>query len=377
MSFLRSRARTLSLLAACLLLGGCALPGTIAQVGSLPQVPARTIPAPLPPVRFPQDEAPHRDLTEWWYYTGHLTGQDALGVTHRCGFELTVFQTLRGSLGPYYAAHFAVSDLSRAQFHYDERAQQGTPTDLPSLGSASGFKLAVGDWSAQGLNGSDHLTASMRDYGIALALRSLKPLVLHGGSGLLSEGVSGYSYYYSRTRMAITGTLLDHGATVRVTGLAWMDHQWGNFLPLAGGGWDWFSLQLDDNREVMLYVLRDSQHRPVGTFGTYVAADGTYAEIAPQTISARAIFSWTSPVTGGAYPSGWEVTLGSPDLHVRLTPLLLDQELVTAQSTGTAYWEGAVAIGGSEQGKPVAGEGYVELTGYAQVPGGTPKPGGL
>jgi predicted secreted hydrolase len=361
----------LVVVALCLLFSGCALPGTIPLAGSLPRVPAQVAPASLPPTRFPQDEAPHRDLTEWWYYTGHLTGTDAQGVAHQYGFELVIFQTLRGNLPPYYAAHYAVTDLTRGQFHFDERTQQGTASDLAQVGGTSGFNLTVGGWYMQGLAGNDRLGAAMTGYTIALNLHALKPVVLHGGTGLLSEGVSGFSYYYSRTRMAISGTMLDHSASVPVTGVAWMDHQWGNFVPLAGGGWDWFSLQLNDSTEVMLYVLRDTQHRPVGTFGTYVAADGSYSEIPPAAIATQALSSWTSPVTGGVYPAGWIVTIGSESLRLRVTPLLADQEVVASHSTGTAYWEGAVAIAGAQQGNTIGGEGYVELTGYAQIPAST------
>ncbi|MGZ3665884.1 MAG: hypothetical protein ACXVDA_15550, partial [Ktedonobacterales bacterium] len=71
-----------------LLVAACGMPGTISSGGRLPRV-SSTPPtqAPLPPVRFPQDEAPHHDLTEWWYYTGHLHGTDAQGHARTYGFE--------------------------------------------------------------------------------------------------------------------------------------------------------------------------------------------------------------------------------------------------------------------------------------------------
>ncbi|MGZ3674302.1 MAG: lipocalin family protein, partial [Ktedonobacterales bacterium] len=72
--------------------------------------------------------------------------------------------------------------------------------------------------------------------------------------------------------------------------------------------------------------------------------------------------------TNGVYPSGWQVTLPSQRLTLTLKPLLLDQELVTAQSTGVAYWEGAVGVTGQRGSARVTGEGYVELTGYAAIP---------
>src|SRR5262249_33806538 len=162
----------------------------------------------------------------------------------------------------------------------------------------------------------------------------------------------------------------DHGGRVTVAGQAWMDHQWGNFVSLAGSGWDWYSLQLANHTEYMLYVIRDQQKRPLSVFGTYVAADGTAAELDPAGIHSRPLSAWTSPQTGGVYPSSGTVTLDVQHVTLTLAPLLLDQELVTGQSTGVAYWEGAVSISGTSGDQPIAGEGYVELTGYAALPPG-------
>ena len=352
------------------LLTGCGVPGTIQTASPLPTV-AATPPTqpPLAPVAFPQDEAPHHDLTEWWYYTGHLSGKDAQGRAHTYGFELTFFQTLRGQLPPYYAAHFGISDITAGQFHYDERAALESPSVIPAPGSTAGFNLALGGWTARGLNGHDQLSASMADYSIQLALTDELPhAILHNENGIISYGAAGFSYYYSRPLMSVTGTLTDHGAPIQVTGQAWMDHQWGNFVSLAGSGWDWYSIQLANHTEYMLYVIRDTQKRPIATFGTAIAADGSASDIPPQQIETQATGSWTSPVTGGVYPSGWKITLPTQNLTLTLTPLLRDQELVTARSTGVAYWEGAVAISGALSGKPISGEGYVELTGYASVP---------
>ena len=48
-----------------------------------------------------------------------------------------------------------------------------------------------------------------------------------------------------------------------------------------------------------------------------------------------------------------------------ITPELAAQELVTRESTGVTYWEGACRVRGTRDGAAVAGYGYVELTGYA------------
>ncbi len=367
-----------SLLLLLLLLVGCGVPGTIPTGGSLPAAGAAPSPTPLPAVRFPQDEAPHTDLTEWWYYTGHLRARDAQGREHTYGFELTFFQTSRGQLSPYYAAHFAISDITRGQFHYDERAGFEPSSVIPPAGSTRGFHLALGGWTLQGVNGHDTLSASMTDYSFALSATDQLPQpVLHGGNGLISYGPAGFSYYYSRPLLAVAGTLTDHGTKLQVTGTAWMDHQWGNFISVNGSGWDWLSIQLADHTEYMLYDIRDAQKRTVALVGTAVAADGTVREIPSSAIHIEQLGTWTSPHTGGVYPSGWRVTLDQPGISLTLTPRLRDQELVTAKSTGVAYWEGAVSISGHSNGRAVTGEGYVELTGYATIPSsaqGSPLP---
>jgi predicted secreted hydrolase len=364
------QARRLHLLLALvlLLIAGCGLPGTIPTGGRLEQTNPTPTPASLPPIQFPQDEAPHHDLTEWWYYTGHFQGVDAAGKVHDYGFELTFFQTLRGAFSPYYAAHFAISDISSGAFHFDQRAGFEPASVIPPPGSRSGFNLALGGWSMRGLNGTDHLSAAMGGYAISVQLVATKPVVLHGSHGLITYGPAGFSYYYSRTRMRLNGELTDHGHNMPITGQAWMDHQWGNFISLLGAGWDWYSIQLDNNAEYMLYIIRDGQKTQIAAVGTSIASNGTFSQIGAADIVIHALSTWTSPHTGAVYPSGWTVEIGDQHLSLTLTPELLDQELVTTASTGNAYWEGAVRIGGSLGSQAITGVGYVELTGYTPVP---------
>jgi predicted secreted hydrolase len=336
------------MLALVLLLSGCARnvePG-------LPPAPPPT-PIVHAPVTFPQDEAPHADLTEWWYYTGHLEAADG----RRWGFELVTFQILRATLEPFYIAHFAITDQQRGQFQYDVRGSRGAQVQPPQ-----GFKLDVGGWQMRGLGGNDALQAGMPDYGFDLSLAADRPPVLHDG-GLVTFGAAGDSYYYSRTRMAVSGTVQDHGERVPVTGLAWFDKQWGNFL-VMGGGWDWFSLQLDDGSDVMLNLIRDGNGETQIAYGTYVAPDGTFRHLPGDQFEVSKLGQWTSPNTGITYPSGWRATLRDQELDLQITPVIQDQELDTRQSTSLVYWEGAQTVTGTRGGQPIAGQGYVELVGY-------------
>lgn len=357
--------------ALCLLLmfilSSCAFPGIVSTSAQLPAARPTPQATPLPPVRFPQDEGAHRDLTEWWYYTGHMNATTPDGKAHHYGFELVFFQALRSDLPPVYAAHFAISDITRGEFHFDQRSRI-EPDAFKDSASTVGIHVSIGDWSIQGLNGMDHLVASMANYGIRVDLRGLKQPILHNGNGLITYGLGGFSYYYSRTRMALTGTLVDHNVVVQVTGEAWMDHQWGNFLTLGGGGWDWFSVQLNNLVELMIYLIRDASGKVISTYIGYIDANGQDYLPAASTLKVKVLGYWQSPTTGSNYPSGWELQINDARVQVSLvlTPELKNQELVVYQSTGNSYWEGAVDISGQSAGMPVQGEGYVELTGYAR-----------
>jgi predicted secreted hydrolase len=342
-----------------LLVVGCGVPGVVAPGSALKPLAPTPTTAPLPPVRLPQDEGPHTDLTEWWYYTGHLQGTDAQGQTHTYGFELTFFQILRGNVAPVYVGHYAVTDLTRGAYHNEQIIQQ-YPTVQTS--AHPGFSLAIGAWTMTGLGGQDTLDAAMTDYAIALTLQSAKAgVALHNGNGLLENFGLGFSYYYSRTHMNVSGTMTDHGQAIAVTGLAWMDHQWGNFLIGPSISWDWFSLQLADNTEYMLFFLHDRQSNQQYYGATRIAPDGTSTPITTG-LAEVALGSWTSPTTHITYSSGWRLSL--PGGSVTVTPLLANQEFVVQSTTaGTSYWEGDSAVTGTLDDQAVTGQAYVELTG--------------
>ena len=352
-----------------MILSSCAFPGLATTSATLPQVSHTDGQSVLPALRFPQDEGAHNDLTEWWYYTGHLQAVDALGKQHVYGFEFVIFQVSRSDLPFVYPAHFAITDITRDQFHYDQRRVTQYAGKIPNGQSTQGIDEHVGNWSLRGLDGNDHLVASMKDYAMNLDLSSLKAPTLHNGNGLITYGLGGSSYYYSRTRMEVGGTLVDHNQTLKVTGTAWMDHQWGNFLTLdGGGGWDWYSLQLNNNTEIMLYFIRDASGKVISTYAGYIDANSKSIVLSASALHTTALAKWTSSATGITYPSGWRLQIDDPHLKATLTikPVLKNQELNTQSSTGNIYWEGDVSIDGSSNGRSLTGQGYVELTGYTR-----------
>ncbi len=328
------------------------------------------------------------------------------------GFEFVFFRGIRGNRPPGYAAHLALTDVDGGTFTYDERVEVAlreaptpatrhgalpdadprppagavtsrtmpalafAPTDRPggvvSLGpDTGGFDLSMGGWRMRGHEGSDRLWAAGEGYRFDLSLVAGRPPTLHDGDppgtpGLISFGPAGYSYYYSRTRMASTGTLGIGSREAPVRGTAWMDHQWGDFLVLGGGGWDWFSAHLADGRDLTISVVRDETGRVVQSHGTLTAPNGDATHLDPGAFRIEPTGWWTSPRSGVRYPSGWRVSLPQHRIDAEWVPVLRDQELVTTHSTGVTYWEGAVRLQDSVTGGFV-GRGYVELTGYARL----------
>ncbi len=338
------------------LLSGCARP-----VQPLPPVPT---PAPtvVTPVQFPRDAGPHDAITEWWYYTGHLRTPDG---SQEYGFEFTVFQGLRQGAPPGYMAHFAVTDVTHQTFSHQVRSVSGE--------RATGFNFDVQGWKLGSDGTAETIDAAMQagpgaeqPYAVRLRLVDQKPPALHHG-GFIDYGPAGGSYYYSRTRIGVLGEIRSGDASWQpVAGEAWMDHQWGNFV-VSAGGWDWYSLQLADRSELMLYVLRAPSGETSAVYGSRVLPDGTVRDLDADAVRIEVTGRWTSLHTGADYPSGWVVSLPGQGISLRVEPKVKDQELYVLGTSSSAptYWEGAVSVEGTNGSSP-SGEGYVELTGYAQ-----------
>jgi len=302
------------------------------------------------PVALPRDALPHDALTEWWYFTGHLQSEDQ----QRFGFEFTIFQVRRQDAPAGYLAHFAVTDVDGQRFSHQARVMQSPPQ--------TSFPIRVQDWT---LLADTAFEATMESgpgadvpFALELHFADEKPPALHHG-GFIENEPAGGSYYYSRTRLSARGELrAGDGDPKQVTGQAWMDHQWGNFV-VAAGGWDWYSLQLDDRTELMLYVLRQASGEVTAVYGSEVLADSSVRDLLPNEVRSTPLGTWTSPHTGAVYPSGWRLTIRDQQT-LTLRPLVQDQELYFPGFGGLSYWEGAVSIDGDRTGR-----GYVELTGYA------------
>ena len=347
--------------------------------------------APGRPIVLPADHASHPDYKlEWWYYTGNL---DAEGG-RRFGYQLTFFRIgvdvapvnrSRWAVRDLFVAHLAITDVDGRRHEFVERLNRAGP----GWAGASTDTLHVWneDWEVTAARAAPHedgsaaarvhhLRASEKGVGVDLRLLETRPPVLHGDAGYSRKGSDpgNASHYYSLARMPTEGTVTAGGRRWQVTGQSWMDHEFGtSFLEPAQVGWDWFSMQLDDGRELMLFQLRrtDGSIDPHSS-GTLVEPGGA---VIPITLESEFRLDperrWTSPESGARYPVVWRVRLPGSGIDLAVSAAVDDQELDTAGSTGVTYWEGAVDISGTAAGRPVRGRGYLEMTGYAGPPMGT------
>jgi predicted secreted hydrolase len=391
---LRSLAAGLALVLAACSGGAPILANPTAPRPSIAPSTARPVAIADPvPIELPRDDGPHDRLTEWWYYTGHLRAADGA----RFGFEFVVFRAERGAFPTSWVSHLAVTDEGGDRFLYSQRLEVGPGVDRSPRGSdgvPTGFDLSLDGtdpsrpetfgrpaWAMSGRGGDDHLTASLAPdeaalagapagLGLDLSLKSTKPPAFHEGDGWIDFGPAGGSYYYSRTAMAATGTLTLDGAALSVDGEAWFDHQWGDFISVGGGGWDWFAVNLADGTDLTLSLVRDADGTYPLIYGTVVGPDGRVSHLDRGAFSVAVTGRWVSPVTGADYPAGWRISIPGDDLVIDLRPTVAAQELDTRATTGVIYWEGSQVVKATRAGVASGGEGYVELTGYASATAG-------
>ncbi len=326
---------------------------------------------------WPRDHAAHPDFkTEWWYFTGNLRASDG----RRFGYQVTFFRQGVRAPGARDATrsrfvvddlkfgHFTIMDVKAGEFHFSQQLQRGAFGEAGFGDLQKKERLAwLGDWSlALADDGAIQVRAIEGGRSIELRLESTKPWALHGDAGLSTKAdVPGHaSQYYSGTRMRSRGTLQIDGQSLAVEGESWFDHEWAtNQLAPGQSGWDWFSVQLDDGTELMIYRLRKKDGSVDGaSSGSFIAKDGSVRHLRLGEMKLTTTKFWQSAKTSGRYPVAWRVEVPSLSLALDVTTPVENQELALAP---VAYWEGLIDVRGKCGERAVNGHGYLELTGYA------------
>jgi predicted secreted hydrolase len=322
---------------------------------------------------FPEDFGPHPEYqTEWWYYTGNLESEGG----ERLGYQLTIFRRAvlpeadrakrESALATeqIYMGHFAISDVNAGEHYAFERFMRGT-AGLAGA-QAEPYRVWLENWQIEEITeGQYRLMAEQDSVALDLLLEDLKEPILHGDGGYSRKGPEegNASHYYSKTRLKSSGIVQTPRGNFRVSGLSWKDHEFSTRALSAGQvGWDWFSIQLLNGRELMVFQIRrgDGTIDPFSS-GTWISSNGEVIPLEQKDFEIQVEDTWTSPNTGAEYPSRWILSIPMLELSLRVAPLLADQEMNVSYN----YWEGAVEADGIMQGSSISGSGYVEMTGYA------------
>jgi predicted secreted hydrolase len=324
---------------------------------------------------FPRDHGRHDGFkTEWWYFTGNL--RDPTG--RQFGYQITFFRsaltpsaTTRPSPWEFhdlYFAHAAVSDIAARKFHFADRLQRGRPGLAWSSDKTMAILLA--DWTGKmDAAGRIEMHAGDDTFAIDLTCDPGRGPILQGPGGVNTKGhePGEASYYYSMTRLPTHGTLRVADRTFTVTGRSWMDHEFSsNELAKNQVGWDWMGLDLANGDDLMVYRMRTATGRSDYLSGTVISPDGKLRYLSAGNLSLIGSDIWKSPDSGGAYPQAWRLSvigLGTFTVKSRMP----GQELITSRTSDITYFEGSAEIL-DDQGKS-AGEGYLEMTGYAKPVG--------
>lgn len=338
---------------------------------------------------FPRAHGSHPAYsTEWWYYTGHLRARDG----RRFGYQLTWFRTAlspairrasRWATRDVFFAHCALTDENGRRFFFSDRIARGNLGLAGAQSDVPAPRVWIGPWELHfgGARGerqslraraqSDERATQGQSFAFDLTQQALKVPVIQGENGVSQKaaGRGRASHYYSFTRLQTRGTLTLNGEKLSVEGQSWFDHEFGsNQLSADQVGWDWFSLQLSDGRELMLYRLRLKNGRiePFSS-GTLVERNGATRHL--KLADFRLTPTGRNQTGSGAqYPARWKVELPRQKIALEVTPVLPDQELRPQRSgAGLAYWEGSVRASGTQNGSALSGVGYLEMTGYASA----------
>jgi predicted secreted hydrolase len=322
---------------------------------------------------FPHDHFNHSDFqTEWWYYTGNLRTADG----HRFGFELTFFRqgvdrdpvkTHSWDVRDLYLAHLALSDLDGGAFYHAERVNRAGP-GLAGV-SEPDLRIWNGNWEIDWQGDDQKLRAVDDRFQLDFTLHPEKPPVVHGENGVSqkAEGPGRASHYISLTRLGTNGRIQLGGKNFDVTGLAWMDHEFFTHqLESDQVGWDWFSLQLDDNIELMLFRIRreDGSVDPYSA-GTFIDARGAATHLRASEFTLQPLGDvWKSAATHAAYPIRWKISVPGFGIELEAQTPLASQEITGSSKLSPDYWEGAIHLSGQKRNAVLTGVGYLEMTGY-------------
>ena len=333
-----------------------------------------------------QARDPDNDLDEW-FWPAHVRG---LRTGKEYSLESFIFRIRAGGQNVRWG-QVSITDPSTGKYHQGQYLVPGLfkeTTDSFDLDfGVPGAPRATGGGGGLPTNRPDHVTASTADgSGFDLYFTNLSNVMVQfaGGHATFTDPSSGttvgQNYYYSRPSMAAAGTITVDGVTEPVVGKGWFDREWraccfGGYFHQPNPiftQWHWAGFHLSDGSAWSYYRIFVQGHEQDGLMSDTANFLESPTAGCRQGALAHGQFeldhdgAWTSPHSGKTYPTRYHFVVASEGLDVWLTPRIQDQEATEVPiALGFQPWyEGWAKIEGTHHGRPVTGEGYIELFGF-------------
>ena len=310
-----------------------------------------------PLIHLPADNAMHPAAdSEWWYFVGHVSDSSH----HRFGFETTLFKFRHLQIpGSKETISIDKADVALTDVHGNSFAKSVTYFG-PGLGI---INLATKHFSEQ--LGADRVWSSGKyiqvysnTASVALRLRLLpiRQVMLEGGKGIVPMGSQGYSYYYSYPKLSVGGKIRYQGQWRTVSGVAWMDHQWGNWKWTNIKGWTWGAIQLNNGVDFSISDFR-ARGKSAPRFDGFVPG-GESEDVLDCAHQSQRLLVQRRHQSEVWFP--WSVSIPGLDARLFVRPLVKDQLVFDSTEPAASYWEGDCSVTGTFKGRPVRGQAYME-----------------
>jgi geranylgeranyl pyrophosphate synthase/predicted secreted hydrolase len=265
-------------------------------------------------------------------------------------------------------------DKELAQLLFKELKRHGPPRPI-KLGDGSAailpdpLTISWGDLVVRQVDDGFSVAFDTPDLGphVSLFMQPEYPRILWESAEKNSSSNSQMTYA-TYPRMTLTGS----AGGQKVEGIAWCDHQWGDYCWLVADdpgkqlrGWDWFGINLADGTDIAVSVVRLVRTGEV-VFSRALLRTARGERADCQEVQITPLRYWESPLTHIKYPVACRIRISELDFDAVFEPLADDQEIVTIGAS-RGIWEGAGTIAGRMKGAEISGRARGEFCGYGYL----------
>jgi predicted secreted hydrolase len=194
--------------------------------------------------------APNGCQTEWWWHIGTLKSVDG---KRTFGFEINACALYKAG-GAF--TQVMLTDVEKQLHYHESKAGIAIPDLWAESDTSKPWFVALENVSMKGPQGDPTQKMSVKakltdgstvvEFDLSMS-QDGAPLYVFGDGTVLHPGqkkpnLGENNFYFSLTRISTTGTIkIYHGEVlepevIEVSGLTWMDHEWGNFTDKSKSG---------------------------------------------------------------------------------------------------------------------------------------------